>query len=249
MTTHPSHELPSAVILDRNGIQIADSNGITTITLQPMNLHDPDQFATLLAQRHICGWNNEASILESYRATMDAGERTIFWITVPASIHNTASPDAQTTTTNAHAATPAAQAAIQAINGTPTSHAEINGRSPDFEILLPTIAGHISLDRPQPSDAARGYGTTVLDGTAMKIAFLFIVPSFRQRRIADTAVALLERLACESPYGTPACTSTVVDALSKRYIREEGPWNSGIWARMGLERRPNSTQEWFVGLG
>lgn len=242
--------LPSAVILDKNGKQVTDSNGIATITLRPMNLHDPAQFATLLSQRNICGWNNEASILESYRAAMDAGERTLFWITVPDGAHSTSDSQTQSSTINAHAATRAAQAATQIRNNT-SSTTESNSQTSesDFDACIPSIAGHISLDRPQPADAARGYGTAVLDGATMKIAFLFVVPAFRKRRIADTAMALLERIACELPYGTPVCTSTVVDALSKRYIHDEGPWNSGIWARMGLEKRPNSTQEWFEGMG
>ncbi|KAL6405768.1 hypothetical protein AUP68_10906 [Ilyonectria robusta] len=52
-------------------------------TLEPMNLHDPDEFSELLRQRTVCGWNKEPSKIEQWRDRMDKKTKSLFWV-VPA---------------------------------------------------------------------------------------------------------------------------------------------------------------------
>lgn len=54
-------------------------------TLIPINLHDPDQFAELLAQRIQCGWDNDPAHLLHWRDKIDQNLKSLFWITVRAS--------------------------------------------------------------------------------------------------------------------------------------------------------------------
>lgn len=192
---------------------------LAPIQLVPMDLHESDQFNTLQAQRQDCGWNHETDVLESIRKSMDARDRTMFWI-VPAK--------------------PSASTSIPPEN--------VRTDVP-IDLIEPSLAGHISLDHPTPSEAAGGFGTATLDGHTMKISWLYITPSFRGQRIADSAIALLEDLACQSPYGNPSCTNIVVDTISRQYTYDEGPDGKGIWARMGLPLRTFSTQDWFRGKG
>ncbi|KAK4188934.1 hypothetical protein QBC35DRAFT_495143 [Podospora australis] len=51
--------------------------------LQPINLHNDDEFEELLRQRIICGWHKTQSDIEGWRAAVDDGTREIFWILHP----------------------------------------------------------------------------------------------------------------------------------------------------------------------
>lgn len=200
------------------------------VYLVPIDLHNQEQYDELLAQRNICGWNNTTAYLDALRASKDAGERTPFWIRIPNTTPTT-SPE-----NHPHHLT----------NGTTTPS------TPEPPPPLQT-AGHISLDHPTPHDAtAGGYGPSVLNSHTMKISLLFILPLYRRYGLSNTCLTLLETLATQLPYGNPQCESIVLDALSKRYVREEGPEGRGIWARLGLPERGEgelSTQEWFEGRG
>ncbi|KAK0648142.1 hypothetical protein B0T16DRAFT_407784 [Cercophora newfieldiana] len=55
------------------------------LTLTPINLHEPLQFAELQRQRVLCGWNYSTSVIESWRADNDAHIQSMFWI-VPATL-------------------------------------------------------------------------------------------------------------------------------------------------------------------
>ena len=55
------------------------------VVLEPINLHNADEFQELLGQRVICGWNKEATDLEKWRAASDLGQKSMFWIHLPPS--------------------------------------------------------------------------------------------------------------------------------------------------------------------
>lgn len=48
--------------------------------LEAMNLHDPSQVDELLRQRKICGWADTPDHVVSWRDSMDAGTKSLFWI-------------------------------------------------------------------------------------------------------------------------------------------------------------------------
>ncbi|PLB54700.1 hypothetical protein P170DRAFT_432327 [Aspergillus steynii IBT 23096] len=53
-----------------------------TTKLIPIDLHDPSQFAELLAQRIQCGWDNDPAHLLHWRSKIDENLKSLFWITV-----------------------------------------------------------------------------------------------------------------------------------------------------------------------
>ncbi|KAH7120268.1 hypothetical protein B0J13DRAFT_457336 [Dactylonectria estremocensis] len=48
--------------------------------LEPMDLHDPDEFSELLRQRTLCGWNKDPSKIEQWRDEMANKTKSLFWI-------------------------------------------------------------------------------------------------------------------------------------------------------------------------
>lgn len=54
------------------------------VVLEPINLHNADEFQELLRQRVLCGWNKEPADLEKWRAASDLGQKSMFWIHLPA---------------------------------------------------------------------------------------------------------------------------------------------------------------------
>ncbi|RAH64160.1 uncharacterized protein BO66DRAFT_337034 [Aspergillus aculeatinus CBS 121060] len=54
----------------------------TTITLTPINLHEPTEYAALQHQRTICGWDQTDEALLAWRAKQDAGLKSFFWIDI-----------------------------------------------------------------------------------------------------------------------------------------------------------------------
>lgn len=129
-----------------------------------------------------------------------------------------------------------------------------------FWITLPSLlsphsnAGHVSLDLPTQKDSDYGFGPSILSHPSTKISMLFITPAARELKLklGDRTMALLERMSTEPDFGRADCRYVYVDALSKRYTREEGPENRGIWQRLGLRERARDepcTQEWFDRRG
>ncbi|KAH8428466.1 GNAT family N-acetyltransferase [Aspergillus melleus] len=55
---------------------------MTTTALVPINLHDRNQFAELLAQRIQCGWDNDPAHLLHWRSKIDQRLKSLFWITI-----------------------------------------------------------------------------------------------------------------------------------------------------------------------
>ncbi|RAL16069.1 uncharacterized protein BO97DRAFT_180775 [Aspergillus homomorphus CBS 101889] len=56
-----------------------------TVTLTPINLHHPSDYATLQHQRIICGWDHTDEALLAWRAKQDAGLKSFFWINLTTS--------------------------------------------------------------------------------------------------------------------------------------------------------------------
>ncbi|EAW10394.1 GNAT family N-acetyltransferase [Aspergillus clavatus NRRL 1] len=56
---------------------------MTRCTLIPINLHNPDEYAELKAQRVQCGWDSTDTALLKWRAKQDENLKSFFWITVP----------------------------------------------------------------------------------------------------------------------------------------------------------------------
>jgi GNAT superfamily N-acetyltransferase len=52
------------------------------IKLILMNLHSESEFAELVQQRIICGWDSSHSDIEGHRSAMDQKLKSLFWITV-----------------------------------------------------------------------------------------------------------------------------------------------------------------------
>lgn len=53
--------------------------------LEPINLHDPDQYAEVRRQRLLCGWDHEPATLEQWKLKQAEGLKSFFWITIPSS--------------------------------------------------------------------------------------------------------------------------------------------------------------------
>ncbi|KFY15864.1 hypothetical protein V492_01711 [Pseudogymnoascus sp. VKM F-4246] len=51
--------------------------------LEPVNLHDADQFAEIQRQRVICGWSFDLQTLQTWKDKQQAAVKSLFWITVP----------------------------------------------------------------------------------------------------------------------------------------------------------------------
>jgi len=63
------------------------SNPTPINLLEPINLHDEIQFASLQHQRLLCGWSHSTSILEAWRAAIDARTQAMFWVVPPSTSH------------------------------------------------------------------------------------------------------------------------------------------------------------------
>ena len=57
--------------------------GEVSCGLQPVNLHDRDEYGILRSQRRACGWYYETAYLDRWKASIDAGTKCLFWITIP----------------------------------------------------------------------------------------------------------------------------------------------------------------------
>jgi GNAT superfamily N-acetyltransferase len=114
------------------------------------------------------------------------------------------------------------------------------------EKSIPVRAGHIALDAycsPPNPDLARA------DKSVLAISSFFILPEYRSYGLGRHAMRLIEEMAVVEPYGSPRCRLLTLNALSKRYVYDEGPEWRGLWGRLGVERPAFSIQEWYESLG
>ncbi|GFF23429.1 hypothetical protein IFM61606_08829 [Aspergillus udagawae] len=107
-------------------------------------------------------------------------------------------------------------------------------------------AGHIALDAycdPPEPDLARA------DKSVQTISSFFVLPEYRSYGLGRRAMRLIEEMAVGEPYGSPRCRFVTLNALSKRYVYDEGPDWRGLFERLGMSPPSYSIQEWYESLG
>ncbi|RHZ60752.1 hypothetical protein CDV55_100689 [Aspergillus turcosus] len=117
---------------------------------------------------------------------------------------------------------------------------------PDDENGIRIRAGHIALDAycsPPDPELARA------DKSVLTISSFFVLPEYRSYGLGLRTMRLIEEMAVVEPYGSPRCRFITLNALSKRYVYDEGPEGRGLWGRMGMEPPAFSIQEWYESLG
>lgn len=132
-----------------------------------MDLEKTAERDLLRAQRVICGWHQDE--VENWRVMMAAGERALFWITLPESDQTNGLPKLDHSTGDTIY---------------PVGHVSLDRvDKPDDQI--PPMAPDLSL--------ASG------DGVILTIRSLFVLPAFARRGLGAFAMDECERLARESP--------------------------------------------------
>ncbi|OJK03983.1 hypothetical protein ASPACDRAFT_112214 [Aspergillus aculeatus ATCC 16872] len=191
----------------------------STITLTPINLHEPADYAALQHQRTLCGWDQTDEALLAWRAKQDAGLKSFFWIDiVPPSTCTSAS------------------------TSTSSSSSDNNNSSSSSSqdtAVEPIHAGHISLDayaHPPDPDLATA------DGTNLTIQSFFILPAHRKGGLGRRAMALVEERARRDP----RCRYVTLNAVSKAYYADPGRrrWIERIRGEGGLP-----VAEWYERMG
>ena len=223
----------------------------TPVTLDPIRF-TPNEVDELLAQRRNCGWNYELADVQSWQASVERGEETLFWISLPvealSSSSNTSS-DASITSTTASSTIPIAAAS-------PNSEHPIQPDVNSSKALATIRAGHVSLSRlskpPHPLLANN-------DGKTYTIKTFFIDARYRSLGLGRATMTRLETLAVQQPYGNEGCEAIVLDAISVKYYdpmrpewaylkdRMEGKWSNQLWyQRLGYRvvgEAPRYTEE------
>ncbi|KAF2100808.1 hypothetical protein NA57DRAFT_74405 [Rhizodiscina lignyota] len=108
------------------------------------------------------------------------------------------------------------------------------------------LLGHISTQKK----------IEALDGqTVMHIADLFILPEHRHGGLGGAAVRALESWAKVEPYGSPDCKSITLNAISKRYIEDDGeewrPFYARVCSSLNIEmpEKGTSNEDWYARMG
>jgi GNAT superfamily N-acetyltransferase len=179
-------------------------------TLVPINLHNPDEYAELQAQRLKCGWDAEDSKLLAWREKQDQKLKSFFWITIPAP-------------------------------STPGEYAD--KQAEDKRTIR---AGHISLDAyadpPDPELACA-------DRSVLTIQTFFILPEYRGNGLGNKAMDLVEGMASQEPWGSPACRFVTVNTPSRRYFYEDFPEKRAIWETWADNRPVMCNVDWYSRRG
>jgi GNAT superfamily N-acetyltransferase len=112
-------------------------------------------------------------------------------------------------------------------------------------------AGHISMSsKSEPPD----------DTPIRHIANLFILPEHRRGGLGRAAVQGLEAWAKvqpygSEPYGSPGCKAITLNAISRRYIEDDGEEWRGLYTRvctsLGIETPAKGTgnEDWYIRMG
>lgn len=191
-------------------------------SLELIHLHDSEQAAELLRQRVICGWDRTPDDIARWRDSMDAGLKTMFWITIPSD------PAASSTTTTTNPASP-----------TPQEETTTSGPTR-------TRIGHVSLDsEAHPPDLTLA---NPHDRSVLCVANLFILPAYRGGGIARAVFDLLAKLAKEEPHGSPNCRALAVTTLSRKY-HEDDEWRAAFERLQGEPPKGRVNEAWYVRMG
>lgn len=109
-------------------------------------------------------------------------------------------------------------------------------------------AGHISLDSeasPPDPDLADPRGRTLLT-----VSTFFVLPEHRGGGLGRAAMAALEGLAREAPYGSASCRALALDTLSRRYSDEDEYRDRWVWLTgWPLRERGSSNEDWYARQG
>lgn len=179
-------------------------------TLVPINLHNPEEYAELQAQRVQCGWDAEDSKILAWREKQDQNLKSFFWITLPA----------------------------------PSPPRDSADDHPDEKRTI--RAGHISLDAyadpPDPELACA-------DKSVMTIQTFFILPEYRRNGLGRKAMDLVEGMASQEPWGSPACRFVTVNAVSRRYFYEDWPEKRALWETCADNPPAMCNVDWYTRRG
>ncbi|RHZ48586.1 uncharacterized protein CDV56_105045 [Aspergillus thermomutatus] len=114
------------------------------------------------------------------------------------------------------------------------------------EEKLAIRAGHISLDSyadPPDPELARA------DKSVLTIQNFFIRPEYRCNGLGGKVMDLVEGMASQEPWGSPACRFVTVNALSRRYFYEEGPEGLGLWEILEEKKPAMCNVDWYARRG
>jgi GNAT superfamily N-acetyltransferase len=87
------------------------------------------------------------------------------------------------------------------------------------------------------------------------IANLFILPEHRHSGLGRAAVQELEAWARVEPYGSPEVKAMTLNAISRRYIEDDGEDWRGLYAKvcesLGIEMPAKGTtnEDWYARMG
>jgi GNAT superfamily N-acetyltransferase len=112
--------------------------------------------------------------------------------------------------------------------------------------------GHISMQSRTgpPDDKLAG-----ADKPVLHIFNLFILPERRRGGLGRAAVQALEAWAKVEPYGSPECRAITLNAISRRYIEDDGEEWRGLYTRvctsLGIETpaKGSSNEDWYTRMG
>ena len=230
----------------------------TPVILDPIRF-TPNEVDELLAQRRICGWNYELSDVKSWQASVERGEETLFWISLPVeALSSSSHPSSNASTTSTTASSSTISIAAASSSSEEPVQPNVNSSK-----SLPTIrAGHVSLSRlskpPHPLLANS-------DGKTYTIKSFFINPRYRSLGLGRATMTRIESLATQQPYGNEGCEAIVLDTMSAKYYdatrpewtylkdREVGKWSNQLWyQRLGYRvvgEAPRYTEEVPAHLG
>lgn len=112
--------------------------------------------------------------------------------------------------------------------------------------------GHIMMQRKtEPSDDKLARA----DKPILHILNLFILPEHRRGGLGRAAVQELEAWAKVEPYGSPECKAITLNAISRRYIEDDGEEWRGLYRKvctsLGIEMpaKGSSNEDWYARMG
>jgi GNAT superfamily N-acetyltransferase len=113
--------------------------------------------------------------------------------------------------------------------------------------------GHISIQNK--TEASDNNELVRADKPIRHIFNLFILPEHRGGGLGRAAVQALETWAKVEPYGSPECKAITLNALSRRYIEDDGEEWRGLYTRvcasLGIElpAKGSSNEDWYARMG
>jgi GNAT superfamily N-acetyltransferase len=132
---------------------------------------------------------------------------------------------------------------------------------PDSTARLPApqrFAGHVSVSMKRNGDGDGETPDSKSDSskpTTLHLWNLFVLPEHRGGGLGRAAVQALEAGARVEPYGWAECEAVTLNALSRRYIEDDGEEWRGMYTRvcasLGIEMpaKGSSNEDWYSRMG